>query len=310
MKKVFIDGSAGTTGLRIFERLKERKDIELLEISEADRKNAAMRKRFLNSADVAFLCLPDSAAIEAVSMVENPETVIIDASTAHRTAPGWVYGFAELSKAQEEAIKSAKRIANPGCHASGFIALVYPLISAGIIKKDIMLSCYSLTGYSGGGKKMIEQYAKESKNPVFCAPRQYGLNQEHKHLKEMTGLCSLTNPPVFCPVVSNFYSGMEVTVPLFSRDVSSGSPLGDIRRIYAEKYNSEIVEYSEPDDGDGMISAAALSGKDSMIISAFGNSERIILTARYDNLGKGASGAAIENMNIALGLDKTAGLEL
>ena len=243
-------------------------------------------------------------------MVENPETVIIDASTAHRTAPGWVYGFAELSHAHEEAIKSAKRIANPGCHASGFIALVYPLIEAGLINKDIGLSCYSLTGYSGGGKKMIAQYAQEATNPMFCAPRQYGLNQEHKHLKEMTAICSLTNPPIFCPIVSNFYSGMEVTVPLFAKDVSSGSPLEDIREIYAKKYNSEIVKYSPLDDGDGMISSAKLSGKDSMEISVFGNSERIILTARYDNLGKGASGAAIENMNIALGFSKTAGLEL
>lgn len=310
MKKVFIDGSAGTTGLRIYERLKNRKDIELLEIPETDRKNEAVRKQLLNSADVAFLCLPDDAAINAVSMVENPETVIIDASTAHRTAPGWVYGFAELSPSQEEAIRSARRIANPGCHASGFIALVYPLIETGIIKKDIGQSCYSLTGYSGGGKKMIAQYAEEAKNPMFCAPRQYGLNQQHKHLKEMTAVCSLENPPIFCPIVSNFYSGMEVTVPLFAKDVASGSPLEDIREIYAQKYNSEIVKYSPLDDGDGMISAAALSGKDSMEISVFGNSERIILTARYDNLGKGASGAAIENMNIALELDKTAGLEL
>lgn len=310
MIKIFIDGSAGTTGLRIRDRLSERSDVSLLSLPERLRKDPAARKEILNSCDAAFLCLPDDAAHEAVGMIENDNVTVFDTSTAHRTDPRFAYGLPELSERHRQKIKDSRRIAVPGCHASGFIALVYPLIEAGIIKKDIGLSCYSLTGYSGGGKKMIAQYAEEAKNPMFCAPRQYGLNQQHKHLKEMTALCSLENPPIFCPIVSNFYSGMEVTVPLFAKDVASGSPLEDIREIYAQKYNSEIVKYSPLDDGDGMISAAALSGKDSMEISVFGNSERIILTARYDNLGKGASGAAIENMNIALELDKTAGLEL
>ena len=308
MKKVFIDGSAGTTGLRIFDRLSGRNDIELITLSEEQRKNADERRRALNSADIAFLCLPDAAAEEAVSMVENPDTVVLDTSTAHRTAPGWVYGFPELSREQMDSISTSKRIAVPGCHASGFIALVYPLVACGLIKKSAELCCFSLTGYSGGGKKMIAEYENGSKDPLLSAPRQYGISQAHKHLPEMKTVCGLEKPPCFSPIVAPFYSGMEVTVPLFA-DTVNGS-IEDIRRVYEKQYNGSIVKFV-PDIGEnGFVSAAGLSEKDSMEISVSGNGERMLLIARYDNLGKGASGAAVECMNIIMGEPETTGLEL
>lgn len=310
MKKVFIDGKAGTTGLRIYERLEQRKEIMILTLSEEERKDEAARKAMLNSCDIAFLCLPDDAAISAVSLIDNPETVVIDTSTAHRTAPGWIYGFPELSKAHEDAIRSAKRIANPGCHASGFIALISPLIESGVIDKNALLTCHSITGYSGGGKKMIAQYESDEPDSLLSAPRQYGLTQNHKHLREMKAICYLENSPIFSPIVSDFYSGMAVTVPLFASQLKNGAVKDDIAEIYKSKYRGGIVRYSESGDDDGMYSAAAFSGLDSMEVSVFGNDERILLTARYDNLGKGASGAAIENMNIVLGVDKTTGLVL
>ena len=308
MKKVFIDGSAGTTGLRIAERLTARDDVEILTLSEKKRKDAAARKEMLNGADVAFLCLPDDAARESVSLVDNPDTVIIDASTAHRTLPEWAYGFPELSRAHEEKIGSSKRIAVPGCHASGFIALVYPLVEKGLIDKDALLCCHSVTGYSGGGKKMIAEYESGSRSPLLDAPRQYGIAQQHKHLKEMKGITGLSNPPVFCPIVSDFYSGMTVTVPLFAAQIKGS--VADIKRAYAEKYSGEIVRYKESVDEGGFVSGGALSGKDGMVVTVAGNDERILLIACYDNLGKGASGAAIECMNMAIGADKTKGLEL
>ena len=307
-KKIFIDGRAGTTGLRIEERLSGREDIELLTLPEEKRKDAATRREILNAADVAFLCLPDDAAREAVQMVENPNTVIIDTSTAHRTNPEFAYGFAELSKDFENKIKNSKRIAVPGCHASGFIALTYPLIESGIMNKTVGLSCHSLTGYSGGGKKMIEQYESDERSLLLDAPRQYALSQEHKHLKEMKGITGLENAPLFCPIVADFYSGMLVTVPIFSKDIKGG--IEDIREIYKNTYNTDIVKYNENMSEEGFMSAAALSGKDSMEIGVWGNSERMILVARYDNLGKGASGAAIENLNIVLGCEKTLGLDI
>lgn len=310
MKKIFIDGKAGTTGLRIYERLEQRKDITIFTLSEEDRKNEAERKKMLNSCDIAFLCLPDEAAVDAVSMIENTDTVVIDTSTAHRTSPDWVYGFPELSKEMEDSVRSAKRIANPGCHASGFIALVYPLIKNGILDKNVLLTCNSITGYSGGGKKMIAQYEADEPCGLLRAPRQYGLTQNHKHLKEMKAICSLNNSPIFSPIVSNFYSGMAVTVPIFASQLKNGAGIKEIADIYKAKYSNEVVRFADMPDDDGMYSAAALSGLDSMEVSVFGNNERILLTARYDNLGKGASGAAIENMNIVLGLDKTTGLEL
>lgn len=308
MKKVFIDGSAGTTGLRIYERLSARDDVEILTLSDEKRKDPSARKEMLFKADIAFLCLPDDAAREAVALAEGSDVVIIDASTAHRTLPDWAYGFPELSKAHEEKILSSKRIAVPGCHASGFIALVYPLIEAGILPKASLLSCHSITGYSGGGKKMIADYESEDRSALLSAPRQYGLTQQHKHLKEMKGITGIENPPCFSPIVSDFYSGMTVTVPLFRSQIKGS--LDEIKEVYKAKYSSELVAYVESADESGFISGAALSGKDSMKITVAGNEERILLIACYDNLGKGASGAAIECMNMVLGADKTKGLVL
>ena len=307
-KSVFIDGSAGTTGLRIKDRLAARNDIELIILSEADRKSDMRRKEALNSADIAFLCLPDAAAVQAVQMCENPNTVILDASTAHRTAPGWTYGLPELDLQLRRRLSVSKRIAVPGCHASGFIALVKPLIDAGVIGACARLCCMSLTGYSGGGKKMIEQYRSPDRSALFDAPRQYGLDQTHKHLAEMRAVCGLAHSPIFCPVVADFYSGMEVTVPLFAADIGAGAD--DIRRIYSELYRGPVISFDDSDDADGFMSAAALSGSDAMRVSVKGNGERILLVARYDNLGKGASGAAVQCMNIVMGTDETEGLQL
>lgn len=309
MKKVFIDGSAGTTGLRIYERLSAREDIEILSLTEEKRKDRDARKEMLNKADVAFLCLPDDAARESVSLVDNPDTVVIDASTAHRTLPDWAYGFPELSAAHEEKIFSSKRIAVPGCHASGFIALVYPLIEAGILDKTSLLTCHSITGYSGGGKKMIAEYESEDRNPLLNAPRQYGLTQQHKHLKEMKAVTGLNELPVFCPIVSGFYSGMTVTVPLFKSQLAKGD-IETVKSIYREKYNGAFVKYEECLDEGGFLSGLAVSGKDCMRVTVAGNEDRILLIAAYDNLGKGASGAAIECMNMAIGADRTKGLIL
>ncbi len=306
MTKVFIDGSAGTTGLRIRERLAGRKELTLLTLPEELRKDPAARKEAMNGADIVFLCLPDAAAIEAVGLVENPEVCIIDTSTAHRTSPDWVYGFPEL--VGSEKIASANRIANPGCHASGFVALVRPLIEAGMLDKGAALSCFSLTGYSGGGKSMIAQYEALDRDPLLNAPRQYALGQQHKHLKEMVLLCSLEKAPVFCPIVADFYSGMEVTVPIFAEDMKGS--VADIKAAYKAAYIGSLVHFDESCDEGGFYSAGAYAGFDDMEISVSGNEERILLTARFDNLGKGASGAAIQNMNIRLGLPETTGLNL
>lgn len=308
MTKIFIDGKAGTTGLRIYERLEGFKGIELISLDDEKRKDPQCRKEALNSADIAFLCLPDDAARESVSLIENENTVVIDTSTAHRTLDEWAYGFPELSSSHREKIKNSKRIAVPGCHASGFISLIYPLVEAGILKNTDKLSCFSLTGYSGGGKKMIADYEEEP-DELLGAPRQYALTQNHKHLKEMAKITGVKNPPVFCPVVGDFYSGMEVTVPLFKEDLNEGFGIADIKEIYKNKYTGPIVTYSDESE-DGFISAGLLSGKDTMIVSVFGNEDRFILNARYDNLGKGASGAAVECLNIVLGNDETNGLEV
>ena len=309
MKKVFIDGSAGTTGLRIYERLSAREDLTLLTLSEDKRKDPLARREALNESDVAFLCLPDDAAREAVAMLENPDTVVLDTSTAHRTADGWCYGFPELSPEREEAVKAAKRIAVPGCHASGFIALVYPLVEAGMLSPDTLLTCHSITGYSGGGKKMIAEYEAEGRDTLLSAPRQYGLTQTHKHLKEMAFVTGLKNAPHFSPIVSDFYSGMEVTVPLFA-SMLNGATRADVAALYAKKYSAPLLSYVEREDEGGFLSAAKLSLLDRMEISVYGNDERISLVARYDNLGKGASGAALECMNLVLGLPKEYGLSI
>lgn len=303
-KKIFIDGKAGTTGLRIEERLSGRDDVEIISLPDELRKDSAARKKMLNEADFVFLCLPDAAAIEAVSMIENDNTVVIDASTAHRTNPDWAYGFPELSLEFLEKIQGSKRIAVPGCHASGFIALVYPLVKAGILSEDSLLSVHSLTGYSGGGKSMIADYQSEERSPLLGAPRQYGIKQAHKHLPEMSKITGLKNLPLFSPIVADFYSGMEVTVPLFKAQLSRGG-IEDIKNVYRELYNTELVSFTDSSDEEGFLSAAAKSGKDSMQIEVYGNEDRIILVARYDNLGKGASGAAVECLNIKLGCDRT-----
>ena len=304
MAKVFIDGSAGTTGLRILERLSGRKDLELIRLPEALRKDPSARADAINSADIAFFCLPDDAAREAAAMAGEGVT-IIDTSTAHRVNPAWAYGFPELP-GQREKIASSKRIANPGCHASGFISLVAPLVSSGLVDPRTQLSCFSLTGYSGGGKKMIADYEAQDRSPLLKGPRQYGLTQLHKHLPEMVSICGLEAAPVFCPIVGDFYSGMEVTVSLF-RDQVKGT-LADIADCYRSLYTGALVRFADHADPDGMLSAAALSGRDDMTVSVFGNDDRILLVSRFDNLGKGASGAAIQNMNIALGLPETTGL--
>ena len=310
MKKIFIDGKAGTTGLRIFERLSQRTDIEIILLSDEERKDPEARKKALNSCDIAFLCLPDDAARESVSMIENDNVVVIDTSTAHRTLEGWAYGFPELSKEFDNKLKTAKRIAVPGCHASGFIALVKPLIDNGFITKDELLTCHSVTGYSGGGKKMIADYESDERDHLLDAPRQYGISQQHKHLKEMKAITGLDNTPIFCPIVSDFYSGMMVTVPLFASQLKNGKTLDDIKKLYAETYNTDIVYYTDAIDDGGFISAAKLKTLDSMAIGACGNDERIILVAIYDNLGKGASGAAVECMNIVLGTNKKQNLDI
>ncbi|MBQ2974131.1 MAG: N-acetyl-gamma-glutamyl-phosphate reductase [Clostridia bacterium] len=308
--KIFIDGKEGTTGLRIFERLSYRDDIEIMTLSEELRKDTFARKEALNSCDIAFLCLPDAAAIEAVSLIENPDVKVIDASTAHRTLPDWAYGFPELSAAHLEKIKNSKRVAVPGCHASGFIALVYPLIAAGILPADALLTCHSITGYSGGGKKMIAQYESGAREDFLNSPRQYALTQEHKHLKEMKAITGIEKAPLFSPIVADYYSGMAVTVPLFKENLCNGKGICDIINIYKNAYGSDFVKYTEETGEDAMFCAEKMSGNDGMEILVKGNEERIILLARYDNLGKGASGAAVECMNILMGIDPKTGLSL
>lgn len=307
-KKIFIDGKAGTTGLRIEERLSGRDDVEIISLPDELRKDPEARKKMLNEADFVFLCLPDAAAVEAVSMIDNDNVVVIDASTAHRTNPEWAYGFPEIDEAFEKKLTASKRIAVPGCHASGFIALVYPLIKNGILGADALLTAHSLTGYSGGGKSMIADYESEERSPLLDGPRQYAIAQKHKHIPEMTKITGLENAPVFSPIVADFYSGMEVTVPLFKSQLKRGG-IDDIKAIYKELYCSDIIYCKEADEG-GFLSSAALSGKDCMQIEVHGNEERIILVARYDNLGKGASGAAVECLNIKLGCEKTKTLEV
>ncbi len=310
MKKIFIDGKEGTTGLKIYNRLALRDDIEVITLSEENRKDINCRKEALNKADVAFLCLPDAAAIEAVGLVENPNTVIIDTSTAHRTNDGWAYGFPELSKSHAEKVATSKRIAVPGCHAGGFIALVYPLIEAGILDSSALLSCFSITGYSGGGKKMIAQYEDENRDELLSAPRQYAITQQHKHLKEMKSITGLENFPIFSPVVSDFFSGMQVTVPIFKEQLNNGKTVEDIKAVYKNKYVGPIVSYDESADNGGFLETTVLAGKDSMKITVCGNEDRILLVALYDNLGKGASGAALECLNIVLNKQNDFGLEI
>ncbi len=307
MIKVFIDGKAGTTGLRIFERLQKRDDVKIVSLSENSRKDPAARKEAINGADVVFLCLPDDAAREAVTLAENPHTVVIDASTAHRTQAGWAYGFPELSPRFRAAVQSGKRIANPGCYASGFLALVYPLVQGGILPPDYPLVCHAVSGYSGAGKKGIEQYESENRDRSLQTPRLYALGLTHKHLPEMTQISGLTRTPVFNPYICDYECGMSVTVPLFADLLSRSVTKEDLTEFYREWYKGErFVGVGREESG--FLCANALNGTNRLEIFVNGNEERILLVSRLDNLGKGASGAAIQNMNLALGLDEGLGL--
>ena len=308
MKKVFIDGKEGTTGLQIYERLEKRKDITLLTLSEEKRKDVEARKERINEADIVFLCLPDSAARESVSLCENPNVKIIDASTAHRTADGWAYGFPELSKEFRKKIETGNRIANPGCHASGFVSLVYPLVSCGLLDRDYPFVAHSITGYSGGGKKMIAQYESEDRAVELSSPRQYGLTLSHKHLPEMTKVCNLAQAPIFNPIVADFYCGMCVTVPVYTRLMKDGKNPEKVREFFKEFYaGAKFVSVSEKEES--FLASNTFAGSNKLEIFVGGNDEQILLCARFDNLGKGASGAAVQNMNIALGLPEDAYLE-
>lgn len=307
MHTVFIDGSSGTTGLRIRERLAARRDVTLLELAAEVRKDPAARQDAMARADVAFLCLPDGAARESAALAADLDTVLLDTSTAHRTDPAWTYGFPELP-GQRSRLAAARRIANPGCHASGFITLAAPLVAAGLVAPDAALTCFSLTGYSGGGKPMIAAYEAAPADPLFRGGRQYGLSQAHKHLPEMLAFTGLRRAPVFCPVVVPDYAGMEVTVPLF-REQLRGT-LHDLWEVYDAWYAGPVIRFCPGADEAGFLSSAKYADRDGMEIGVYGNEERILLTARYDNLGKGASGAAIQNMNLVFGMDETTGLRL
>ena len=316
---VYIDGKEGTTGLQIYDRLARRGDIELLLIDEEKRKDTAERKRCINGADLVFLCLPDAAAIEAVGLVENPHTRVIDASTAHRTAPGWVYGFPELKPDQRGAIATARRVANPGCHATGFISIVYPLVAMGLLPREAALSCFSLTGYSGGGKKMIAQYEGTDKSAAMCSPGIYGVMQNHKHLPEMQTICDLASPPVFSPIVDDYYKGMATTVPLHMSQLRGVSSLHQVWQALADYYGTYdgkrlVYVAGDPTDPEGGIDAAskfyggAKAGDNDLALLVAGSDEAFTITALFDNLGKGASGAAVQNMNLMLGFEETEGL--
>ena len=307
MIEVFIDGKEGTTGLQIFDRLGKRDDVHIVSLPEEKRKDVAARRDCINGADIVFLCLPDAAARESVSLCENDRVKIIDASTAHRTDPAWAYGFPELSAAHRENISRSKRVAVPGCHASGFISLVYPLIAGGILAPDYPFVCHSVTGYSGGGKKMIAEYESEGRAAEFDSPRQYALGQAHKHLPEMTAVCGLAYKPVFDPIVADYYSGMCVAVPIHARLMKKKMSLAGLKEYFAEYYaSSNFIHMAQ--EGTNYLAANALSGTNGMEIFVEGNDERLLLASVFDNLGKGASGAAVQCMNIMCGLDERTSL--
>ncbi len=308
--KVYIDGQSGTTGLQIYDRIGQREDLELLRIPEELRHDPDERKKYLNSADIVFLCLPDEGAIEAVSFIDNPNVRVIDASTAHRTNPDWTYGYPELSVAQREAIRTSKRVANPGCHATGFISTTAPLVAMGVIPKDYPMSCYSLTGYSGGGKKMIAEYEAEGRSELLDAPGIYGLNLHHKHLPEMQKVTGLSYAPVFMPIVDDYYKGMATTIMLQNRLLPGQPSAEEICAKLADYYRDEhfvsVVPFGE---NDSKLYANKLAGTNHLEIVVCGHEEQTTVTALFDNLGKGASGAAVQNMNIMLGLPEETGLE-
>ncbi len=312
--KVFIDGSEGTTGLRIHERFSKRDDIEILTISPELRKDPEERRRLINASDITFLCLPDAAAIESATLVDNENTVIIDASTAHRTLPDWAYGFPELSKEHRDKIKNGKRIAVPGCYASGFIGLAYPLVKGGILPADYPVSVFAVSGYSGGGKKLIASYEEEGRDAKFDSARMYAWSQSHKHLKEMKIITGLNREPLFCPMTTNYNSGMIVQLPLYTEMLSEKKTPEEIRDYLADYYNGEkfikVMPFGAEVEAGGVLYSDACAGWDGMEIFVTGNEERIVVASRFDNLGKGASGAAMQCMNIVLGCDEAKGLNL
>lgn len=309
--KIYIDGQAGTTGLQIMDRLTKREDIELLLIDDDKRHDDKERRRLMEAADLVFLCLPDKAAIEAVALAEGAECKIIDASTAHRTNPNWVYGFSELSPAQKEAIQGASQLANPGCHATGLISAAAPLVQCGILPRDYPLTCYSLTGYSGGGKKMIAEYEAEERDSKLASPQIYGLSLNHKHIPEMQKICGLDYAPVFCPVVDDYYKGMATSILLHNRCLKGNAATADIYEALQAHYaGSALVSVAELGYNEPMIAANTMAGKDTLRLIVCGNDQQTTVTALFDNLGKGASGAAVQNMNLMLGFEETAGLSL
>lgn len=309
---IYIDGKEGTTGLQIYDRLAAREDIRLLLIDEEKRKDPRERGRLMNQADLVFLCLPDAAAVEAVGLVTNPETRVIDCSTAHRTAEGWTYGFPELKKGQREAIRAAKRVANPGCHATGFLACAAPLVQAGVIPKDYPMTCWSLTGYSGGGKKMIAEYEAPDRDPALDAPAPYALGMAHKHLPEMGKIAGLETPPAFLPVLGDVYKGMCTTVMLHNRLLSRpGLDAEELHNLLARHYDGEtLVQVAPYGENPARLYTSRLAGSDRLLITVSGNQDQTLIAAQFDNLGKGASGAAVQNMNLMLGFEETAGLNI
>ncbi|MBR4528652.1 MAG: N-acetyl-gamma-glutamyl-phosphate reductase [Lachnospiraceae bacterium] len=312
--RVFIDGSEGTTGLRIHERFSARDDIELLPISPELRKDPGERRRLINASDVTFLCLPDAAAKESVSLAENDHVVIIDTSTAHRTEPGWAYGFPELSAEHRQAIRQGKRIAVPGCYASGFIALAYPLIRGGILQADYPVSVFAVSGYSGGGKKLIGKYEEAGRDDKYASARMYGWGQTHKHLKEMKVIAGLQREPLFCPMTTDYHSGMVVQLPLYTELLPQKKTPEEIRDYLDGYYKNEpfikVLPFGADVEAGGEIFSDAYAGRDGMEILVTGNEERIVVASRFDNLGKGASGAAMQCMNIVLGCEEAKGLNL
>ena len=312
--KIFIDGSEGTTGLRIHERFAEREDVELLPISSELRKDKEERKRLINSSDITFLCLPDAAAEESVSLVENDHVRIIDTSTAHRTMEGWAYGFPELSKEHREAIAAGNRIAVPGCYATGFISLVYPMVAEGLISADYPVSAFGISGYSGGGRKMIAAYEAEEREDALLAPREYALSQAHKHLKEMKKIPGLKREPLFSPIVADYYSGMVVSFPVYTELMNKGRTPQEVWKYLADFYADSrfvrVMPFGAEEASANMLAGNAMSGRDSLRIYVTGNEDRVLLSSQFDNLGKGASGAAIQCLNIALGCEESKGLHL
>ncbi len=312
--KIFIDGSEGTTGLRIHERFAEREDVELLPVSSELRQDKDARKRLSNSSDITFLCLPDAAAEESVSLIESDHVRIIDTSTAHRTMEGWAYGFPELSKEHGKAIATGNRIAVPGCYATGFISLVYPMVAEGLISADYPVSAFGISGYSGGGRKMIAAYEAEEREDALLAPREYALSQAHKHLKEMKKIPGLKREPLFSPIVADYYSGMVVSVPVYTELMNKGKTPQEVWKYLADFYAGSrfirVMPFGSEEESANMLAGNAMSGRDSLRIYVTGNEDRVLLSSQFDNLGKGASGAAIQCLNIALGCEETKGLHL